>query len=443
MLRTMLYGCLRRSLPVALSGVGLLACANRGKTPNQGDMILIVGGGDDSGAGGLGGADASTPPGDDGGGGIVIEDSSHGGADACQHFDVQFLPKIPLVYVLADRSGSMFQQKQTADGGSSDEWTPLRAATLAVVQALDSQVAFGFGAYTGINPNTLANMCPILPTVPIALHNYPNIALLYNSLGQPTFKAETPAQKSLEMVAQSLAQAAAFQADAGSGQPGGEYILYVTDSETDFCDDGNPVCPADAVIAELEKLHSQGIQTMILGIDSNVSAISAAVLQSFANAGAGLPALAPPGGAQQPPLLPGDIYNQCSSVTGWNQLFTAAGLHSGQALGTYAPSASNATVYSPDATNVMDLTNKIATALNTVKSCSFDLQNKIKVDLPNAGKGHVSVDGTPVPYDPTNGWTMASPTQLDLVGTACDQWRRAGMNISFDFPCEIIITVAK
>jgi hypothetical protein len=332
----------------------------------------------------------------------------------------------------------MFQQMPAPDGGTTNEWDPLRAATLAVVQGLDSQVAFGFGAYTGY---AATNMCPILDTVPIALHNYPAIKALYQPLGQPTFKAETPAQMSLELVAQSLAQAATSQADAGSGQPGGQYILFVTDGETDFCDDGNAVCPADAVIAELEKLYKLGIQTLILGIGSNLSNISGPVLQDFANAGAGLPTLAPPGSATGPPLLPNDIYNQCSGVAGWQKLWSTATLSAGQALGTYAPGApvTNATLYRPDATNVTDLTNKIAAALSTVKSCSFDLQGKIKVDLAHAGTGRVAIDGTSVPYDAMNGWTMTSPTQLDLVGTSCQQWRSTGMNISFKFPCEIII----
>jgi hypothetical protein len=335
----------------------------------------------------------------------------------------------------------MFLQIATSDGGTTDEWTPLRSATLAVIQGLESQVAFGFGAYTGINPNTTANMCPILDTVPIAINNYRAIANVYTSLGQPTFKAETPAQRTLELVAQALTQAATA-GDAGGGQPGGKYILFVTDGETDFCDDPNPLCPADAVIAELQKLYTQGIQTFILGIGSTLTNISAAVLQDFANAGAGIASFAPPSSAQGPPLSPTDLYNQCNGVTGWHDLFTSAGRAPGQALGTYAAQGSpvkNATLYTPDATNVMDLTSKFAAALSGVKSCAFDLQGKIKVDLPNAGKGRVTIDGNAVPYDAANGWSMRSETQLDLAGTSCQRWRTSGTTISFDFPCSIII----
>jgi hypothetical protein len=449
MLRGMLCRSIRGSLALTVSALSIVACAKSGSTSaDPGSMQ----GGSGSSSGSGAGADATTPgdsvPGgdDSGGGPLTVPDSGNSG-DACQHLDVTFAPKIPLVFVLADRSGSIFAQMPVDGGGTSDEWTPLRTATLAVIQSLQAQVAFGFGAYTGINPNTTPNMCPIFDSVPIALNNYSPIQTLYSALGQPMFKAETPGQKSLDRAAQLLVQAAAAQADAGAGgQPGGKYILYVTDGETDFCDDGNPVCPADAVTAEIEKLSMQGIQTLILGVGSNLSNISVPVLQGFANAGAGLPALAPPGSAQGAPLSPTDIYNQCNSVTGWNQLFMAAGLQAGQALGTYAAAGApvtNATVYSPESTNVVDLTSKISSALMTVKSCSFDLQGKIKVDLPNAGKGHVSIDGTSVPYDATNGWTMASPTQLDLVGTSCQAWRTSGKDISFDFPCEIIIMIAK
>jgi hypothetical protein len=440
---------IRHSSAALVAALAIGACAKSGSSPSPGDTPspgseFALGG---SGGGGGSGAPAGTasPGASKGGGSLVVSDASAAvTGDACQHFDVQFLPKIPLVFVLADQSGSEFDTIKGADGGNTDEFDPMRTATLAVVQSLQSEVAFGFGAYTGINPNTTPNMCPILPTVPIALDNYAAIATLYNSITPPTFKAETPAQMSLEKVSQILLQTAASQSDAGGAQPGGKYILFVTDSETDFCDDGDAVCPADAVIAEIEKLYGEGIQTLILGIGSSLTSISGPVLQSFANAGAGVTPLAPPNTAAGPPLMASDIYDQCQGVPGWKALFTAAGLATEQALGTYAPpdaGVMNAPLYSPDITNVADLTTKISAALATVKSCSFDLQGKIKVDLANAGKGQVSIDGVAVPYDSTNGWTMTTATQLDFVGTACQEWRTTGMNVGFNFPCDIIISV--
>jgi hypothetical protein len=34
---------------------------------------------------------------------------------------------------------------------------------------------------------------------------------------------------------------------------------------------------------------------------------------------------------------------------------------------------------------------------------------------------------------------MSTATELDLVGTACQTWRATGMNIDFNFPCDILI----
>jgi hypothetical protein len=447
------YGWVRRSLPWVASISLAAACAANGTSGNTPDGSSSSGGNPSS----SGSTSSSGSPSSSGtpssSGGIHIADSGVSATgDACQQLDVQFLPRVPLVYVLVDRSGSMFEQVAGPEGGTTDEWDPLRTATLAVIQNLQSQVAFGFSSYTGINPNTTPNMCPILTPVPVAVNNYAAIDAVYAPLGMPTFKAETPAELSLEATGVALTQASAqlaAQADAGTlmvnggvAQPGAQYILFVTDGETDFCDDGNPVCPADAVTAELQRLSAQGITTLLLGIASNQSDISGPVLQSFANAGAGLPALAPPSSAQGAPLMPTDIYNQCNSVTGWNALFTKAGLQANQALGTYAPSTTtNATVFSPNPTDVNDLTNQISSALAGVKSCSFDLQGKIKVDLPNASEGSVTIDGVSIPFDATNGWTMTSATELDLEGAACNTWRTTGMDIKFKFPCDVIIVL--
>ncbi len=440
MLRRMLHRSTGRSLAFIVSTLTVFGCATSNQGPTTGGPGATSG---QSGGIGSDNADASlgNPVGNGDGGGLL--GSSDSGptvtADsACQHLDVQFVPKIPLVEVLADRSGSIFQT--FPDGG--DEWDPLRAATLSVVQSLQTQVEFGFTAYTGINPNTTPGMCPILSPatpLPIVLNNYSAINAVYSALGQPMFKAETPAALSLDMVGQELLQTAAAQVDAGGGsQPGGKYILFVTDGETDFCDDGDPVCPADAVIGEIQKLYGEGITTLILGVGSDLTQISNAVLPDFANAGAGQPTVGPSNGSST--LSSTQIYSECNSVQGWNQAFTAAKLTTGQSLGTYAATVTaNAPLYSPSAISQTEITNQLSAALKTVKSCDFDLQNEITVDVSRASEGLVIIDGTTIPYDATNGWTMTTATELSLEGTSCQQWRSTGVNISFNFPCDILI----
>ncbi len=393
-------------------------------------------------------------------GGAGASDAMVGG-DACQHLTVQFLPRIPLVFVLVDSSGSMFDKTQGTDGGMTDEWTPLRTATLSVIANLESQVDFGFGAYGSNGSTTLytpadyaAHLCGILPDtyVPIQPNNSA-IATTYAGIAdtQPYSKTNTPAEIALGQAANYLVQAATAQADAGGGTlPGGKYILLVTDGETDFCDDGNALCPADAVTAEIQSLYAQGIQTLVLGLPSDISTISPEALQAFANAGAGVAPVAPPAnGAGGPPALPLTIYQQCDGVLGWANLYakgpnTADTGNNGTSLATYASadaSVMNATLFSPNSLNVTDLTNEITTALATVKSCSFDLQGSIQVDVSDAGEGRVTIDGTNIPYvgdSGTDGWMMSSATELDLVGAACATWRSTGKNISFDFPCDVL-----
>ncbi|HSY22524.1 MAG TPA: hypothetical protein VK841_10445 [Polyangiaceae bacterium] len=375
-------------------------------------------------------------------------------AEACQQFSLQFTPRIPLVYVLVDSSGSMFDPSTQPDGGQSDEWVPLRTATLNVIQSLQSTVDFGFGDYgsngsasTYTAADYSAHMCGLLNNVPIAPNNYSAIDTLYTSLGdmQPYQKTNTPATIALGQAATYLKQAAAAVTDGGTTMAGGMYVLWVTDGETDFCDDGSPLCPADAVTGEVQTLYNEGITTFVLGLPSDLSSISPQVLQGLANAGVGMPALAPPSNPGQPPASPLTISQQCSGEGGWQAIVTAENIPAGQSIGTYstATTVANAPLFSPSSIDEASLETAIATALKTVKSCSFDLQGQIMVDLTMAYLGTVSIDGTPLSYVASadaggDGWTMSTPTELDLVGAACTTWQTSGMSIAGSFPCQVI-----
>jgi hypothetical protein len=89
------------------------------------------------------------------------------------------------------------------------------------------------------------------------------------------------------------------------------------------------------------------------------------------------------------------------------------------------------------------LTTQLSAALTGVKTCTFDLQGKIEVDLGKQGDGKVSIDGSAVPFDLSgaNGWHMVTKTQLELAGSACETWRTTGKKINFDFPCDIIVVI--
>lgn len=365
-------------------------------------------------------------------------------APGCQQAEREFAPKIPTVFMLVDRSATMFDAIPGTNNVSA--WSALRVGALEVMRELEGSVRFGFGAFAGRGPT---DQCALeLTTVPAAIANFGAIAGMYQPLEKPAPEIkETPTSVVLPKIADQL-RADPFEGD--------KYILFVTDGEPDYCDDGNARCPPDSVVSVLQKLASPvddagqpqvPIQTLIFGITSPGANVRASVLQAFANAGAGLP-VAPLVLNENEVYDPLRVYNECRGVPGWLADFTAAGKGVGETIATYAadPTLGGAApVYRPDPTDQAALTEQIRTALAGVKSCTFDLaEDGVEVDLMRADLGeraHVIVNGTAVPLDSTNGWHMLTETTVQLEGSACSDWRNPTIetSISFDFPCEIFV----
>src|SRR6185369_1534982 len=66
-------------------------------------------------------------------------------------------------------------------------------------------------------------------------------------------------------------------------------ILFVTDGEPDFCDDGDSKCAMDAVVGGVQRLAAEGIHTIVFGIASSIIQTSGTFLQALSNAGQDLP----------------------------------------------------------------------------------------------------------------------------------------------------------
>ena len=383
-------------------------------------------------AGASGGAGSGGTTGSAGRGGTSGTAGAAGNSDpgdagtdtVCQMAAYTFEPKIPTVYVLVDRSGSEF----TSD--TMGIYFTLRSAALEVIQQLQGEVRFGLGVFTG----QAGAMCVMYTSVATDLNNYTKIAAAYNGLGRPQFKAETPAAQIITGTVK-----AALKADTGVGQ---KYMLFVTDTETDYCDDGDQLCPIDSVAYAIQDLYASGFGTFIVGLPSDQSSYAMDALKAFANAGVGQP-VAPP--AQNgTPWSPTAIAGQCQGRAGWKSIWTAAGRTGTAPTATYSTAGGNATIYTPDPTNRTALVNAIAAVVAGVKSCTFDLSDvggkSIKVDTSKLAQARVIIEGTEVPQGDTNGWSMASPTQLVLNGTACTSWRMPDKkNIDFRFPCSTII----
>jgi len=199
-------------------------------------------------------------------------------------------------------------------------------------------------------------------------------------------------------------------------------------------------------------LKTLGVTTFVFGLPSSGNQAGyAAILQAFANAGAGQ-AVAPAVAAGQTQR---DIYDQCfnggdANAAGWKVEYGAAGKvddpltaavdEAKTPLASYAVAGGTAKVYKPDPTDQDALAEEFRGVLSGVKSCTFDLGGDIKIITELLSEANVYVEDVDVPLDPMNGWGMSSPTVLELYGSACENWRQLGVNkIKWDFPCKIIV----
>src|SRR5205085_8724451 len=110
--------------------------------------------------------------------------SGGGPGNGCQVGGAMFVPKVPTVMLVVDRSGTMFK-----DNGNP--WGILRDGVLEVVQQMNNDVRFGLLAVTG---EQQAGMCPLLDEVAPADKNYDAIAAKYMSLTAPA-KGESPGMR--------------------------------------------------------------------------------------------------------------------------------------------------------------------------------------------------------------------------------------------------------
>ena len=436
----------RRALaPILIAGCSALLLGAFGCKAGVSPSLSGTGGsGNATGQGGSGGSHGTGGliiTGDGGGGGDIVVNGSGGmiAADGgCMADQLAHTPTQPTVFILVDLSGSEF------DSMTTGVFFNLRPAVEQVVMQLQGTVRFGIASFVG---DHASGSCKLdYQQVAPALNNYNAIKTAYDSWGplQPYgAKSDTPMSAAIPMVEATL------QADTNTGP---KYVMLVTDSETDFCDDGNALCPADAVTYLVQSMYAQtpSIGTLVIGLPSNLTAISKAVLQNLANAGVGQPVAIPAGSGAATTT---DFWYQCNGAmttgSAWQGLFTAAGRTGMTSLSTYSPAPGTAMAFTPTDTSTSSLVSEISAAINTIPpSCVLDLSSlahPIKVDRTKLNEGGVFLNGVPVPLDPnnTNGWDMISDTELELFGSACTTYQAATASLNLEFPCDLIIVVDK
>jgi len=332
--------------------------------------------------------------------------------------EIAFTPQIPTVFILVDRSTSMWDNMF---------WDPLRAGVLEVVSRLHEDVRFGFATFTG-----QGNTCPLdLDDVGIIdKNNYAAIEEFYTPIAHPGVATETPTPAALRSAQDILkADFATF--------PGPKFILLVTDGNPDYCDSGATECRADVTVRILQDLQGDAevpIRTFVVALPD--PGIDQAWLTAFANAGAGQPVSAPRDTqfcdaipAASAALFPG------LDPTVWPQ-------------GTYGAAMGTAEPYNVDPAQQDQLVEEISGVIAGVKSCTFDLEGELKIVAGREAEGSVVIQtisnptGTAQAYAPDggDGWKVNGGSQIELVGASCETLRDPETTgIQFGFPCDIII----
>jgi hypothetical protein len=304
-------------------------------------------------------------------------------------------------------------------------WDPLFNAlmdpTTGVVKGLQNQVRFGFTSYNSITQPMLDTECPKLKRVDFGLNNYDAIKTSYTNVGVTpigNFKWETPTGESIVKVTETLKAYAPTP-------PGPKYILLVTDGNPDTCANRDPQCGEDASIKAVQDAYAAGIGTFVIGIGDILVNNAGCVgrcgkdhLQDIANAGVGLPVAA------------NSTENAYQACTG-----SPANVKGKYASGDGGEVPGSAPFYTP--TGQAELTAALTALLNSVASCTFEMNAKVTGD---PSLGTVKVGGTMLTYADPNGWKLEdNHYSVTLQGTACSQFRAGGNDLSITFPCDVAV----
>lgn len=421
-------------MPPALAAV--VACSAGAPPGSSGLSGGNTGSGARGGGGGIGavGSGGSAAQGTGGtGGGIAVggssgDSSGTGGMPLdCPSLTAHSTPVVPTMMLLVDNSSSMFEKSSTGQTPWELLYDALMDPTNGVVKPLADEIRFGFMSYKGQQGTSetdpkCAILTPAMPT--FTTGNYDAINQVYSALGTEVNngpKWETPTGFAVNAAASALA---AFTSDP----PGPKYILLVTDGNPNTCQTLDPQCGQDRAIKAVQDAYAAGIGTFAIGIGSlvdqpndgcNAPQVRCGMdhLQDIANAGAGLPVVAPPADYQ---------YQPCVANEG--AVLTATYAADGETPGDAVPFATN---------DGAELRQHLSELLTNVQSCTFDLDAVVTGDPSTASS--VTLNGTPLAYgDTAAGWTLeANHYQVTLQGSACVTYRSMpGSTLDISFQCD-------
>lgn len=344
------------------------------------------------------------------------------GDDAtCIDVEVDFTPQIPNVVLLIDQSASMndddanFKSKVDAavlageyalwdcpdsdNRRGSDEtwrWNVVRNVLLnpdtGIVKPLEEKVRFGLTTYSsenGFGSDEEAPLtCPTLAEVDISFGNH---QAMLDAFQCSHLVNDTPTRESLTAVAEKLA-AADFD--------GPKIIVLATDGAPDTCacDDW-----------EMQKGAECVAQTDYMGTMYPASQYEQILV------------------ALEAQRIHDELGITIEVINVGDDTLTPH-------LDSVAVSGGAVSGASIDGTSPGALTDAFKTIIDGVRSCVIELDGEIAKGKESSGT--VTLDSEELEFDGPDGWIVNSPSELELVGAACEAIKSGDHDIDVKFPCE-------
>lgn len=168
---------------------------------------------------------------------------------------------------------------------------------------------------------------------------------------------------------------------------GPKIIVLATDGNPDTCENSNSTPEARQLSVDaVTDAYASGIETFVMSVGNGVSADH---LQDLANAGVGLQ----PGDPDAPYYVPAD---EAAMVATFEDI------------------------------------------INGARSCVFTLDGQIVEGQED--RGTVTVNGDPIVYLDPDGWRVNDPSEIELLGEACELIQSGGdVEVVIEFECDAIV----
>ena len=266
----------------------------------------------------------------------------------------------------------------TEDFGGTDRWQAVHDALLDPDNGLVPDLEDKIRFGMALYTSFDGNEGGACPVITATTPALNNYAAIEASYAAAKPEDETPTGDSITVVTPTLVM---------DPSPGNKVIVLATDGEPDTCAEPNPQNGQQQSVDAAAAAFAQGVRLYVISVGAEVSD---GHLQDVANAGVGV--------GQGDPDAPFYKANDADALAA-----------------------------------------AFAEIVEGVRDCKLDLDGKVA----EGGEAEcvVSVNDVPVPYGTEDGWQLNGPSEVELVGEACDAIQDGEVVVSIKCACGIVTPV--